>query len=482
MLTISADDPFDMSEILNHSLLSKTSVASFHELPPQSPGPDASFDTSYEQSLEQSMEVDEHIDEHNHNHSHNGLVTGTPAPVLNSFSAEEEILPEPPSKNHIELDVSTIASSQAQGLGSGPQYEDPYQPNYGLVSPISRHPQLAPSTSYSSLRSNGSAPRESADDIRRRLSEIQTGRGSPIPPGLHTPSPRGSPIQSGFRGREPLEERLRKALSPTPIGTPSLSGSPNGVAKTSTPIRTPLHLPSEVLPSPTQATHSPVRRDSEGPERPVSQSFCPPGVDIADMRSALDRLVEDVKTNAAASHDQANMSGISQVTSEGDISMAETELLSNEGCPADVAMYASLPEPQFEPQPQHIERAATAPIIPLPSSFSETPLTDLPTSLGDSPPPPPVPAKPKNGKTARQEREEIIKEKRRLARARDSGEFVPPRRDAGGNLMEASPKAKKLIGMGRPSRRRSMSTGDAEDLLSTVSGFYLFVTGFPLTG
>ena len=51
---------------------------------------------------------------------------------------------------------------------------------------------------------------------------------------------------------------------------------------------------------------------------------------------------------------------------------------------------------------------------------------------------------------------------------RESGEyFVPPRRDASGKLIDESPASKRKSGQ-RPSAGRSMSTGDAEDLLREV--------------
>jgi hypothetical protein len=307
---------------------------------------------------------------------------------------------------------------------------------------------------------------------------------------VHSPSPRGSPSQSALGARVPLEERLRRVISPPPAGTPSLSGSPAGIAKTLTPVLSPMHLPVEVPRSPMSTImaerHSPAPRIADIPDRPLSASFCPPpGVDIADMRSALDRLVEDVKSNAESdleedNDERANKSNISNVTSEGDVSMAETEIIDNEDAQTAEAEAEPVPHPAshtFEERP--VERTATAPTLSLPDSFSSfRPDSPASPALSHNSIPPPLPAKdsapapPKNGKSARQEREDMIKERRRQLRARESGEFVPPRRDPAGNLLEASPKAQRIaseIGHGRPSRRRTMSTGDAEDLSSPVS-------------
>ena len=63
-----------------------------------------------------------------------------------------------------------------------------------------------------------------------------------------------------------------------------------------------------------------------------------------------------------------------------------------------------------------------------------------------------------------EERERKIKEIRRRLRARESGDFIPHRRSADGTPVEML-----FHSSGRPSRRRSLSTGDAEDFTSPVS-------------
>ncbi len=116
--------------------------------------------------------------------------------------------------------------------------------------------------------------------------------------------------------------------------------------------------------------------------------------------------------------------------------------------------------------PPVLERMASAPAAPTapsrPSTFTpaSVPVSRAP-STGFIPPA-------KEGMSARQQREEMIREKRREQKLRDSGEFyIPPRRDLAGKLVDDSPAARRHSG-GRPSNRRSLSTGDAEDLGSTV--------------
>ena len=196
------------------------------------------------------------------------------------------------------------------------------------------------------------------------------------------------------------------------------------------------------------------------PVTPLSATFDlnQPGVDIADMRSALDRLVQDVGgPDASDANVSANNSRPDR--SDGDISMAETELCTEESSELLANLKAS-----FSSGPLPLQRMSTAPAAPsLPSTLLPSFTPQSRSASGGSIPPAPPPKE--NGKSARQMREELIREKRREARARDSGEFIPPRRDAAGNLLEGSPSHRRMSS-GRPSARRSLSTGDAEDLLS----------------
>lgn len=391
--------------------------------------------------------------------------------------------------------------------------------------------------------------------------------------------------------RPSLEERLKRALSPAlvapspmrPAVVPSASPSPAAAAPAGphSAVSPPPRPQSHDIPhshfSPRESVHdassvsSPPRVGRHGrsytydfDERPPSApakiapapmqqlspmapsfDFGQPGVDIAemDMRSALERLVDDVSIagggTVAGSVRSSRLSGnldmgmevdmdnSGATQSDGDASMAETaETADTES----TELLAYLRDDGGERERPHLQRAGTAPLPALPATSTPdrqpqsrsvsgvsmaggcegedlTPLipsapsdsnansnnssNPIPISapaplrpahrdqaglgLGAGPSssripqaPPPLPPKTPE-KSARQVREEMIREKRRQARARESGEyFVPPRRDAAGNLMEESPASRRKSGEVRPRMvsGRSMSTGDAEDLLS----------------
>jgi hypothetical protein len=162
-------------------------------------------------------------------------------------------------------------------------------------------------------------------------------------------------------------------------------------------------------------------------------------VDVSmDMRSALDRLMDDVAGNSDAG--QRRMLDTPD-DSLGDCSLAATEE-EEEGTE----------DAKFR-QPPPIERAATDSAL-LPGHG----LVSRNASLSSIPPTPPP-------KDAIRAREELILEKRREARQRDEDEslgyYTPPKiglgpRRSPGNLLSAQG--------GRPIRRRSMSTGDLQGL------------------
>ncbi|THH07867.1 hypothetical protein EW145_g3090 [Phellinidium pouzarii] len=261
-------------------------------------------------------------------------------------------------------------------------------------------------------------------------------------------------VQSSPYGQRPtLEERLKRALSPTPAPLqPSsyASVSPGGSYPTS---KFPAHV---FAPTPTSAPTSPndsrniddrtglmhlrpelqsrahtfdfaSHSSAHGSSIAASFDFSQPGVDIAemDMRSALDRLVDDVSIAGGGErvngvHSDVNQSGVT--VSSGDVSMADTELITEESTELLANLQESLRDrpSRVLPPPEHLQRGSTAPI-------PET----------------------------------------HFARARDSGEFVAPRRNASGDLLDVdgSPVTRRKSSR-RPSARRSLSTGDADDLVS----------------
>lgn len=137
-----------------------------------------------------------------------------------------------------------------------------------------------------------------------------------------------------------------------------------------------------------------------------------------DMKSALDRLMDDV-AGAGGREDDS-------MTDDYDESY-------------DQSMEISRPK---------IQRAATDSDL---LQANDAPSRNVSSSSATSIPPPPPP-KENNIKA----REQLILEKRREARRAEEGDFIPRR--GNGQRLQAQ------LGLGRPSRRRSMSAGDAQDL------------------
>lgn len=154
-----------------------------------------------------------------------------------------------------------------------------------------------------------------------------------------------------------------------------------------------------------------------------------------DMKSALDRLMEDVAGAGAPAEDDSMM------TDEFDESF-DRSMDHHHGRHAD--------DDSTTGRPKVVERAATDSVL-LQRNEADGILSRTVSSASDMLPPPVPP------KDNIRQREQIILEKRRQARRleEDSEDDVVP-----------SPRIKgqQLLGVGRPSRRRSMSTGDAETL------------------
>lgn len=457
---------------IDPDILSNTSIASFHDIPPQ-PG--------YENSVNDHRHDSGRQSHHDHsgvyNDRSNLSLDASVASIVHELQSERERTTTT-SSNEVEFarSDSKIDDLPARGSFHLPSEQDrstENQPPKRMHSPAHQAPERpftpilqsqAMSGSQDSLSSNNSgrrSPRISREDVMRRLvKQRSTDNMSPLG-GMRMPSPALSsmpvspaPTSPATQShRPPLEERLRRALSPTMGISAQGANVPSPYQeKQSTPSRSDVHVRAHTY-------------DTNGrplPMTPLSATFDfnHPGVDIADMRSALDRLVQDVggrdvsDMNASAS---ANNSRPDR--SDGDISMAETELCTEESTELLAPLKASLSE-----RPLPMRRNATAPTAPsLPSTLLPSFTPQSRSASGGSIPPAPPPKE--SGKSARQEREELIKEKRREARARDSGEFIPPRRNAAGNRLDGSPATRRRSS-GRPSARRSLSTGDAEDMLS----------------
>jgi hypothetical protein len=152
-----------------------------------------------------------------------------------------------------------------------------------------------------------------------------------------------------------------------------------------------------------------------------------------DMKSALDRLMDDVAGAGARVDD-------SRVTEECDDSYDQSQ--SRHEDDHDLSMDFS--------RPRIMERAATDSVL-LQKNEADGIVSRSVSGASDATlPPPPVPAK----DNIRQ-REQIILEKRREARRLEEEDM---------DAFDTNRSHQKRLGVGRPSRRRSMSTGDAETM------------------
>lgn len=180
---------------------------------------------------------------------------------------------------------------------------------------------------------------------------------------------------------------------------------------------------------------------------------------LGDMKSALDRLMADVAGEARMTPDGKSVVGLRvEAVTEG-VKAGRYSLPENEDGDAEMADASTSKADAMDiDEPPSTNARAEIPMhIDLPPLEQDTLLHTgfmSPETTGNAPPiratspPPPV-------KDAIRVREELIKAKKREARRREEEEeaefeeYLSPRRPTAG----------------RPSRRRSMSTGDAEDLL-----------------
>ena len=172
-------------------------------------------------------------------------------------------------------------------------------------------------------------------------------------------------------------------------------------------------------------------------------------IQLGEMRSALDRLMDDVKGSSGSSTKKPNAR--SQVRAElvtegiraGQFSANTSSNIGDDSMQTETDMDLSMDDfrsaPIVQPSRIAIQRAATDSVVYTGPSF-RSPVDEEP-----------VPASPT--KDAIRAREQLILEKRRQARRRDqevsADYYTPPRPTS----MPPS--------TGRPSRRRSRSTGDA---------------------
>lgn len=179
-------------------------------------------------------------------------------------------------------------------------------------------------------------------------------------------------------------------------------------------------------------------------------------IQLGEMRSALDRLMDDVKGSSGSSSKKPNASSqvrvelVTRGINAGQFSANTSSNIGDDSMQTATDMDLSMDDfrsaPIVQPArsaPLPIQRAATDSVVYSGPSF-RSPVDEEPAT----------PASPT--KDAIRAREQLILEKRRQARKRDQEEsvdyYTPPR------PMSMPPSS------GRPSRRRSRSTGDAGPL------------------
>lgn len=175
-------------------------------------------------------------------------------------------------------------------------------------------------------------------------------------------------------------------------------------------------------------------------------------IQLGEMRSALDRLMDDVKGSFGSSTKKPNAQSqvrvelVTEGIKAGQFSANTSSNIGDDSMQTETDMDLSMDDyrsaPLVQPArtiPLPIQRAATDTVVYTGPSF-RSPVAEAP-----------APASPT--KDAIKAREQMILEKRRQARRRDEeesmGYYTPPR------------PASMPPSTGRPSRRRSRSTGDA---------------------
>ncbi|KAF6763079.1 hypothetical protein DFP72DRAFT_1030227 [Ephemerocybe angulata] len=155
-----------------------------------------------------------------------------------------------------------------------------------------------------------------------------------------------------------------------------------------------------------------------------------------DMKSALDRLMEDVAGGRVDDSILTDDSFVSQDSQATDLSLLE---------------------PVTNSRPKFLERAATDTLVQTTSASGIT--SRNVSGSSSSAMPPPVP--PKDNIKAR---EQMILQKRRQARGLDDDQSEGEYSGEDDSIGPLAKMHQKRLGVGRPSHRRSMSTGDVEDL------------------
>ncbi|KAH7926937.1 hypothetical protein BV22DRAFT_1085889 [Leucogyrophana mollusca] len=189
-------------------------------------------------------------------------------------------------------------------------------------------------------------------------------------------------------------------------------------------------------------------------------------VQLGEMRSALDRLMDDVGGSAGSSTKKhkghVRVESVTQGTKAGRFGVHpndnrqafdDADKEADESMRTETDMDFSLDDHRAALSPPHavpMQRAATDSAVYTGPSFASPVHSDV-----NGPPP----ISPTKEKDAIRSREELILEKRRQARKREEDEslgyYTPPR---------ASASRPSASGSGRPSRRRSRSTGDVRAL------------------
>lgn len=380
--------------------------------------------------------------------------------------------------------LGTLAASPAPKPDFFPQASEQKSPPVSdyhaaiarrIGSPSSRSPSPHLAVASQGLTKSASRERISREDVQRRLQNLH--RSSPSPAlesrsATESPQPTNTTSQSNRRSPSDLleKERDRMSVLTTQTDFSTETAIVATVEKRNLGLGTLAAPPSEAdrefgllgtgpqlqfdfgskfslggFGAPSVEIDSQNSRDSgnslavltEKPQRPLSiesSSGIKMGdVDVdMDMKSALDRLMEDV-AGAGAHPDESMM------TDEYEESYDHSRSMSRD----DHGHFPS------NARPKVMERTNTDSMLLQHNEADGILSRSVSGSSTITLPPPPVPPKDRI-----KSREQLILEKRREARRADE------------DMEMFSPHAgdRQSLGVGRPSRRRSMSTGDVEAL------------------
>jgi hypothetical protein len=371
--------------------------------------------------------------------------------------------------NHSKDSILERASSPINvnlARSTSPTYHSPFSGSPSLNRPSSR--SGSPFTRGESPLQRGLVRMGSSNDIQSANSSPASNR---------SPRITRENVQKILKKKHSIESPLREKAE-NAFGTPLSGPSSLDVTPIDTAVSTPTRPPISRIPVPKLTRDNPTydgvmsispEPQPSDPPRPTmaprSASFDVAAeatgadevgfVQLGDMKSALDRLMADVAGEARASPDGQGVLGlkieaVTEGIKAGCYSLPDT--LDVEMPEAGPSKHDGIEDPEDggeESVQMHIELPSMGPETLLSTSFL-SPGGSNHVARPTSPRPPIV-------KDAIKTREELIKAKKREARRRDEDMNVDE---------DEVPAGKDYFTPRRPApiRRRSLSTGDAEDL------------------